>query len=104
MGLVLPICSTCVPLLPIPGGFCGLPSFFDTAWPVSWSNPVLGLLKTCLTSYFSRSVVEFLQGHLGQPTGGFPEPLRSRVIKDKPRIEGRPGAGMAPLSLVISPE
>ena len=25
------------------------------------------------------SVVEFLQGHLGQPYGGFPEPLRSRV-------------------------
>ena len=27
------------------------------------------------------SVVEFLQGMLGQPEGGFPEPLRSRVIK-----------------------
>ncbi|KAK9814506.1 hypothetical protein WJX72_007023 [[Myrmecia] bisecta] len=45
------------------------------------------------------SVVEYLQGMLGQPPGGFPEPLRSRVIKDKPRIEGRPGANMAPMSL-----
>ena len=36
---------------------------------------------------------------LGQPAGGFPEPLRSRVIKDLPRVEGRPGAGMAPLNL-----
>ena len=25
------------------------------------------------------SVIEFLQGHLGQPYGGFPEPLRSKV-------------------------
>ena len=33
-----------------------------------------------------RSVVEFLQGNLGQPAGGFPEPFTSRVLKDKPRI------------------
>lgn len=46
------------------------------------------------------SVVEFLQGMLGQPAGGFPEPLRSRVIKDLPRVEGRPGAGMPPMNLV----
>ena len=26
------------------------------------------------------SVIEFLQGHLGQPYGGFPEPLRTKVI------------------------
>jgi hypothetical protein len=45
-------------------------------------------------------VVEFLQGMIGQPTGGFPEPLRSRVLKDLPRVEGRPGASMPPLNLV----
>ncbi len=33
------------------------------------------------------SVVDFLQGNLGQPAGGFPEPLTSRVIKDKKKIE-----------------
>ena len=32
-------------------------------------------------------MVEFLQGNLGQPAGGFPEPLTSRVIKDKKKIE-----------------
>lgn len=32
------------------------------------------------------SVVEYLQGGLGQPEGGFPEPLRSRVIKVKLRL------------------
>ncbi|CEQ38936.1 SPOSA6832_00411, partial [Sporobolomyces salmonicolor] len=45
---------------------------------------------------FPTSVVEFFQGYLGQPTGGFPEPLRSKVIRDKERIDERPGAGMQP--------
>ena len=45
------------------------------------------------------SVVEFLQGYLGQPSGGFPEPLRSRVLKGKPVIEGRPGASLKHFSL-----
>lgn len=46
---------------------------------------------------FPSSVVEFFQGYLGQPVGGFPEPLRTKVIRNKPRIDGRPGATMAPL-------
>jgi len=46
---------------------------------------------------FPSSVVEFFQGYLGQPVGGFPEPLRTHVIRDKPRIDGRPGATMAPI-------
>uniref|UniRef100_A0A336MAP5 CSON012357 protein n=1 Tax=Culicoides sonorensis TaxID=179676 RepID=A0A336MAP5_CULSO len=43
---------------------------------------------------FPKSVVEFLQGAIGIPYGGFPEPFRSRVLKDMPRIEGRPGASL----------
>lgn len=46
---------------------------------------------------FPSSVVEFFQGYLGQPVGGFPEPLRTKVIRDKPRIDERPGAILAPL-------
>lgn len=46
---------------------------------------------------FPKSVVEFLQGAIGIPYQGFPEPLRSKVLKDMPRIEGRPGATMPPL-------
>ncbi|KAL0579274.1 pyruvate carboxylase [Marasmius crinis-equi] len=46
---------------------------------------------------FPSSVVEFFQGYLGQPVGGFPEPLRTKVIRNKPRIDGRPGAGMEPI-------
>ncbi|GMK55876.1 hypothetical protein CspeluHIS016_0209320 [Cutaneotrichosporon spelunceum] len=47
---------------------------------------------------FPSSVVEFFQGYLGQPTGGFPEPLRSDIIRDKVRIDSRPGLSMKPLS------
>ena len=30
---------------------------------------------------FPSSVIEFMQGALGQPHGGFPEPLRTKVRK-----------------------
>lgn len=46
---------------------------------------------------FPKSVVEFLQGQIGQPYGGFPEPLRSKVLRNMPRIDDRPGANMSPL-------
>ncbi|CAG9823041.1 unnamed protein product [Phaedon cochleariae] len=46
---------------------------------------------------FPKSVVEYLQGHIGQPYGGFPEPLRSKILRDMPRIEGRPGESLPPL-------
>jgi len=45
---------------------------------------------------FPNSVVEYFQGYLGPPTGGFPEPLRSKIVRDKQRIEGRPGANFKP--------
>lgn len=43
------------------------------------------------------SVVEFLQGQLGQPVGGFPEPLRSNVLKKAglQPINDRPGKNLA---------
>ncbi|XP_033326381.2 pyruvate carboxylase isoform X1 [Megalopta genalis] len=45
-----------------------------------------------------KSVVEFFQGAIGEPYGGFPEPLRSKVLKDMPRIKGRPGESSPPLN------
>ncbi|KAI9490951.1 pyruvate carboxylase [Zychaea mexicana] len=51
------------------------------------------------TLSFPTSVVEFFQGYLGQPAGGLPEPLRTNIIRNLPRIDGRPGATMAPLDL-----
>ncbi|XP_033030280.1 pyruvate carboxylase, mitochondrial isoform X1 [Lacerta agilis] len=49
---------------------------------------------------FPLSVVEFLQGYIGIPYGGFPEPFRSKVLKDLPRVEGRPGASLPPMDFV----
>lgn len=46
---------------------------------------------------FPKSVIEFLQGSIGVPHGGFPEPFRSRVLKDMERVEGRPGESLSPL-------
>ncbi|KAH7105810.1 pyruvate carboxylase [Auriculariales sp. MPI-PUGE-AT-0066] len=47
---------------------------------------------------FPSSVVEFFQGYLGQPVGGFPEPLRSHIIRDLPRIDARPGISLEPMN------
>eukprot|EP00755_Sulcionema_specki_P003439 Sspe_Gene.27676::Locus_12040_Transcript_1_1_Confidence_1.000_Length_3661::g.27676::m.27676/K01958/PC, pyc; pyruvate carboxylase len=51
------------------------------------------------TLNFPSSVVEYLQGLIGEPTGGFPEPLRERVLKQKglKRVDGRAGAVMPPV-------
>lgn len=43
---------------------------------------------------FPSSVVGFMQGNIGVPKGGFPEPLRSKILKGLKPIEGRPGANL----------
>lgn len=46
---------------------------------------------------FPKSVIEFIQGYLGEPYGGFPEPLRTKMLKGLPKVKGRPGATMTPM-------
>jgi len=46
-----------------------------------------------------QSVVEMMCGYIGYPPGGFPEPLRSDIVKERPVFEGRPGADLKPLDL-----
>eukprot|EP00986_Skeletonema_menzelii_P012247 scaffold6677_cov155-Skeletonema_menzelii.AAC.16 len=48
------------------------------------------------TLAFPQSVVEFLRGEIGIPPGGFPEPLRTKVLKSRglEGIDGRPGASL----------
>jgi len=48
------------------------------------------------TLAFPDSVLDYLQGGLGVPPGGFPEPLRTKVLESRglSPIEGRPGAFM----------
>ncbi|KAJ2518441.1 pyruvate carboxylase [Coemansia sp. RSA 1939] len=54
------------------------------------------VVERAATLSFPKSVVEFFQGYLGQPVGGFPERLRAAIIRDAPRIDSRPGATMEP--------
>ena len=58
-----------------------------------------GVLAQADTLSFPGSVVEYFQGLIGQPAGGFPEPLRTKVLKGKPIVEGRPGASLPPVDL-----
>ena len=44
---------------------------------------------------FPESVVEFFEGRLGQPPGGFPKALQARVLKGRKPLEERPGARLA---------
>lgn len=45
---------------------------------------------------FPVSVIEYFEGRIGRPPYGFPEPLRSLVLKGRPAIEGRPGEDLEP--------
>jgi pyruvate carboxylase len=45
---------------------------------------------------FPESVIDYMTGALGMPPGGFPEPLRTNVLKGAKTIDGRPGASMPP--------
>jgi pyruvate carboxylase len=45
---------------------------------------------------FPESVVEFFEGRLGQPPGGFPKALQKRVLRDRKPLRGRPGASLPP--------
>jgi len=69
------------------------------------------VLEQAETLSFPKSVVEYFQGYLGIPPMGFPEPLRSRVLKgqtiegtDLSCFEGRPGTDLPPMDLGATKE
>jgi pyruvate carboxylase len=45
---------------------------------------------------FPESVIEFFEGRLGQPPGGFPKALQKRILRDRKPLRGRPGASLPP--------
>ncbi len=45
---------------------------------------------------FPESVVEFFEGRLGEPPGGFPPELQRRVLRGRQPVKGRPGASLRP--------
>lgn len=64
------------------------------------------IVEKAETLSFPKSVIEYFQGYLGIPPFGFPEPLRSKVLKGRTiagtdgmvYFEGRPGADLAPFN------
>ncbi|MER2262905.1 MAG: pyruvate carboxylase [Psychrobacillus sp.] len=46
---------------------------------------------------FPDSVIEFFEGYIGQPHGGFPEELQKVVLKDRQPITVRPGELLEPV-------
>ena len=46
---------------------------------------------------FPASVIEFFQGDIGQPYGGFPEKLQNIILKGRDKIEVRPGVLLDPV-------
>ena len=45
---------------------------------------------------FPESVVEFFEGKLGQPPGGFPPQLQARILRGRKPLTDRPGATLPP--------
>lgn len=56
-----------------------------------------GVRAQANTLSFPSSVVEFFQGAIGIPHGGFPQPLQQQVVKDNHVFAGRPGEELEPL-------
>jgi pyruvate carboxylase len=45
------------------------------------------------------SVIDLLSGMMGQPPGGFPPDVQKSILRDRPLMEGRPGATMPPADI-----
>jgi pyruvate carboxylase len=48
---------------------------------------------------FPGSVLEFFEGLMGQPYGGFPEPLRTNALRGRRKLDQRPGLTLESLDL-----
>ncbi len=53
---------------------------------------------------FPESVVEFFEGKLGQPPGGFPPELQKRVLRGRKPLTDRPGATLLPVDFAQGPQ
>jgi pyruvate carboxylase len=53
---------------------------------------------------FPESVVEFFEGRLGQPPGGFPPALQKQVLKGRSPLSVRPGANLPAADIEIARE
>ncbi len=51
-----------------------------------------------------KSVVEMMEGLLGQPDGGFPKEIQDRILSGRPAFTERPGAVLVPVDLELAKE
>lgn len=58
-----------------------------------------GVQKKAKELDFPGSVLEFFEGLMGQPYGGFPEPLRSDALRGRRKLDKRPGLFLEPMDL-----
>lgn len=56
-----------------------------------------GVIAKAAELDFPESVLEFLEGFMGQPYGGFPEPLRTRALRGRRKMDKRPGLYLDPV-------
>jgi pyruvate carboxylase len=57
------------------------------------------VIKRAAELDFPGSVLEFFEGLMGQPYGGFPEPLRTQALRGRRKLDERPGLTLKPLDL-----
>jgi pyruvate carboxylase len=56
------------------------------------------VIEKAETLDFPGSVLDFFEGLMGQPFGGFPEPLRTKVLRDnRAKLTERPGKSLPPV-------
>jgi len=59
------------------------------------------VIEKAETLDFPASILDFFEGLMGQPYGGFPEPLRTKVLRgQRQKLTERPGKSMPPVDLV----
>ena len=58
-----------------------------------------GVIAKAESLDFPGSVLEFFEGLMGQPYGGFPEPLRTQALRGRRKLDKRPGLSLPALDL-----
>lgn len=62
------------------------------------------VLETDREISFPTSVVEFFEGRLGQPVGGFPKDVQEKILRGATASTERPGAHLPPVDLEATKE
>ncbi|KAJ5977259.1 hypothetical protein N7501_000601, partial [Penicillium viridicatum] len=70
------------------------------SWIVSNKLSAQDVLDRADQLDFPGSVLEFFEGLMGQPYGGFPEPLRTKALRGRRKLDKRPGLYLEPMDLI----